>query len=95
MNPRARMYRSTQRIRGKAEGDSRVSRFFFCPLPSAHESEGTLLELSDRSDKHPDAGRRTKTESKERTKEIESRRPGPDRCGERKGRGTSEGGMSR
>lgn len=56
-----RTYTSAQRIRTEAEGESRVSRFFFCPLPSAHESDGSPLELSDRSDKHPDAGRRTES----------------------------------
>jgi len=58
------MYRSAQRIRAKAEGDSHVLRFLFCPLPSIHESEETLLELSDRSDKHPDASRRTEQNRK-------------------------------
>jgi len=69
-DPRAKMYRSAQRIKsGGREGDSHVSRFLFCPLPSAHESEGALLELSDRSDKHPDAGRRTeRSRARERKK---------------------------
>lgn len=80
------MYRSAQRIRA-AEGDSRVPRFFFCPLPSTHESEGTLLELSDRSDKHPDASLRTEQNRKRKRKKSKADGQ-PGRKGKRSEKGT-------